>query len=106
MKKILTATIVSLGLMGSAAALATSLKGEYHACISEDEFNRMQSIIKHKDQEALAEIFKTSCIMPKKNLSVEKVESMGWTTGVAHVKVYVKGTIYDLWTNTENLQAD
>ncbi|HEJ0332315.1 TPA: hypothetical protein SLP51_000029 [Klebsiella aerogenes] len=86
--------------------MATSLKGDYPACVSEDEFNRLQSIIQHQDKESLEEIFKTSCLMPKKGLSVDKVESMGWTTGIAHVKVYVKGSLYDLWTNTENLSAD
>ena len=106
MNKLLTAILICSGLLVSGSAFAASLKGDYPACTSEDEFNRLQSIIKHKDKDALAEIFKTSCLMPKKGLSVEKVVSMGWTSGVAHVQVYVKGKIYDLWTNTENLSAD
>ncbi|WP_141399364.1 hypothetical protein [Kosakonia pseudosacchari] len=106
MKKILTALIIFSGLLGSASALAISLKGDYPACISEAEFNRLQSIIQHKDEESMTEIFKTSCLMPKKGLSVDKVVSMGWTSGIAHVKIYVKGNLYDLWTNTENLSSD
>lgn len=106
MKKLLTALIISSGLFGAVTALGASLKGDYPACTSEDEFNRLQSIIQHKDKESLAEIFKTSCFMPKKGVSVDKVVSMGWTSGVAHVKVYVKGSLYDLWTNTENLSSD
>jgi len=106
MKKLLTALIIYSGLLGSASALAVNLKGDYPACISEDEFNRLQSIIQHKDKESLAEIFKTSCFMPKKGVGVDKVVSMGWTSGIAHIKVYVKGNLYDLWTNTENLSSD
>ncbi|HGG8739387.1 TPA: hypothetical protein ACJJXK_000912 [Enterobacter asburiae] len=106
MNKLLTAILICSGLLVSGSALAASLKGDYPACTSEDEFNRLQSIIKHKDKESLEEIFKTSCLMPKKGVSVDKVVSMGWTSGIAHVKVYVKGNLYDLWTNTENLSAD
>jgi len=101
MKKILsTATLLFI----STAASAASLKGDYPACTSENAFEKLQAIIQHKDQGSYKEIMGTECFFPKKDLPVDKIVSMGWTSGVAQVKVYFKGELYDLWTNTENLQ--
>ncbi|ENV4171491.1 hypothetical protein ACNJ8R_004397 [Cronobacter sakazakii] len=107
MKKILIAVLLCFGVLSANQAIAAvTLSGKYPACISANEFERLSSILQHEDQEAFEEIFKTSCFMPKKGVKVDKVVSMGWTSGVAHVKVYVKGNLYDLWTNTENLQSE
>ncbi|MEI7064010.1 hypothetical protein WCU84_10105 [Dickeya chrysanthemi] len=96
--------ILAIAIMGiSTPIFATSLKGEYPVCVSEDAFERLIAILEHDDKEALGDILKTECFMPKAGLKVDKVESMGWTSGVSHVKVYFKGKLYDLWTNTENL---
>jgi hypothetical protein len=104
MKKIIIASLLTFGL--SPAAMSAQLKGDYPACISKDAFERLSAIIQHDDQEALKEISKTECFMPKKGLPIEKVESMGWTSGVAHVKIYASGQLFDLWTNSENLKSD
>ena len=42
--------------------------------------------------------------MPQEGMPVEKVVARGWTDGVAQLKVYADGELYDVWTNTESLQ--
>ncbi|MEX5485381.1 hypothetical protein IC611_02905 [Proteus mirabilis] len=47
----------------------------------------------------------SECTYVKDGTEIEKVVSQGWTSGIAHVKVYVSGNFIDLWTNSENLKS-
>lgn len=100
MKKIITALL----LVGcSFATSATQLNGKYPVCISKEGFDKLQAILKHSDEKAFKKIMTTECFMPKEGAEIEKVVSRGWTDGVAQLKVYADGELYDVWTNTESL---
>lgn len=100
--KIKIALAASLMLVGLSANAAV-LKGTFAACTTEKGFDRLLTIAQHKDEAAFKRIMKTDCFMPKKGLPVDSIVSRGWTTGVAHIKVYNDGNLYDLWTNSENI---
>lgn len=94
-------------LLASMSASAVSLDGKFPVCVSEDAYTRLSAILKHDDQEAFKAIMTSECFMPKDNLPVEKLVSMGeWGNTIAHVKIYHKGKLYDLWTDNRNVKAD
>lgn len=101
MKKIITAILLSGCAFASTAA---QINGKYPVCISRESFDKLQAILKHGDESAFRKIMKTECFMPQEGMPVEKVVSRGWTDGVAQLKVYADGELYDVWTNTESLQ--
>ncbi|MDB6374516.1 MULTISPECIES: hypothetical protein [Photorhabdus] len=103
MKKVLLAVVISLGIV--ATTNAAYINGKYPVCMSEDAFDRLSSIIEHNDTAAYEKIMKSDCLFLKEGTPIEKVVSQGWASGVAHVKIYVSGEFYDVWTNTENLKA-
>ncbi|HHB1471743.1 TPA: hypothetical protein ACOFFI_000292 [Yersinia enterocolitica] len=102
-KRILVALLIA-GF--SSGAMAVKLNGKYPVCGSADAFERLSAIALHQDEAAFTEIMQTECFMPKAGLPVDKVVTMGITTGVAQVKVYHDGQLFDLWTNSESLKAD
>ncbi|HHR4052779.1 TPA: hypothetical protein ACS50C_004754 [Salmonella enterica] len=103
MKKIILLALVLSSITTTAFAAGTTLNGKYPVCISESAFNRLQAILTHKDEKSFAKIMTTECFMPKAGTAVDKVVSTGWTNGIAQVKIYSDGNLYDLWTNTESL---
>lgn len=104
MKKLFLLGVFTLGLF-TTSAMAMELKGDYPACISQESFERLSAILQHKDEAAFKKIMTTECFMPKAGVQIDKVVSRGWTSGIAQVKVYLDGNLYDLWTNTENLAS-
>lgn len=100
MKKLVTAIFLACC---SFTAHAAELNGKYPVCISRDGFERLQAVLKHSDEAAFKKIMSTQCFMPKEGTHVDKVVSRGWTDGVAQVKLYADGELYDVWTNTESL---
>lgn len=90
-------------LLISCSLNAASLKNKYPVCTSADAFDRLQTIAQHQDEGAFKKIMGTECFYPKEGMPVEKIESRGWTTGIAQVKIYADGKLYDLWTNSESL---
>lgn len=98
-KNILVASVILVSFTSSAAVI----KGTFAACTSEQGFERLTTIVQHNDEAALKRIMKTDCFIPRKGLPVDTIVSRGWSTGVAHIKVYNDGDLYDLWTNSENL---
>ncbi|MCA7001302.1 hypothetical protein [Dickeya solani] len=104
MKKTIKALLIlTLGLGFNAGAV--HLTGDYPVCLSEDAFERLSAILKHKDQSAYDKIMKTECTHIKAGLPVDEAVSLGTFSGVAHVKVYAGGRLIDLWTNSENVTA-
>ncbi len=105
MKKVFLIMALSLGIV--ATANAAYISGDYPVCISENAFDRLHTAASHDDKEAVAKLMQTECLFLKEGFPIEKVVSQGWTSGVAHVKVYVKGSgeIIDVWTNSENLKS-
>lgn len=101
MKKLFFLAIFTLGL--STSAMALQLNGNYPVCISQDAFERLTAILKHKDEAAFKKIMTSECFMPEAGIKIDKVVSRGWTNGIAQVKIYTDGKLYDLWTNTESL---
>lgn len=101
MKKIITAVFLA-GC--SFIATAAEINGQYPVCTSRESFDKLQAILKHSDEAAFKRIMKTECFMPKEGMPVEKVVSRGWTDGVAQLKIYADGDLYDVWTNTESLK--
>lgn len=102
-KRILVALLIA-GF--SSSAIAAKLNGKYPVCESADAFERLFAAAKHNDMPAITEIMQTECFMPKAAIPVDKVVSMGVTTGVAQVTIYHNGELFDLWTNSESLKAD
>ncbi|CQD62890.1 hypothetical protein ACTZGB_01310 [Yersinia bercovieri] len=102
-KRILVALLIA-GF--SSSAIAVKLNGKYPVCESADAFERLSAIIQHQDEAAFKTIMQTECFMPKVAIPVDKVVTMGITTGVAQVKIYHEGQLFDLWTNSESLKAD
>ncbi|EBP4179784.1 hypothetical protein BB12_01740 [Salmonella enterica subsp. diarizonae] len=103
MKKIILLALVLSGITTTACAEGITLNGKYPVCISESAFKRLQAIMTHNDEKSFAKIMTNECFMPKAGTAVDDVVSMGWTNGIAQVKVYKDGDLYDLWTNTESL---
>ncbi|MCW4541365.1 hypothetical protein [Providencia sp. 2024EL-00606] len=105
MKKFLLAAVLGLGVI--TVAKAAYISGDYPVCISEDALDRLHIAASHDDKEAVATLMQTECLFLKEGFPIEKVVSQGWTTGVAHIKVYIKGSgsVIDVWTNKENLKA-
>ncbi len=104
MKKLLWLAIFGFGF--STSAMALQLKGNYPVCVSQDAFERLTAILKHEDKAAFKKIMTSECFMPEAGVKIDKVVSRGWTNGIAQVKVYTDGKLYDLWTNTENLGSN
>lgn len=102
-KRILVALLIT-GF--SSSAIAVKLNGKYPVCESADAFERLSAIIQHQDEASFKTIMQTECFMPKVAIPVDKVVTMGITTGVAQVKIYHEGQLFDLWTNSESLKAD
>ncbi|EPB4257486.1 TPA: hypothetical protein ACJIYU_001828 [Yersinia enterocolitica] len=102
-KRILVALLIA-GFVGN--TMAATLSGKHPVCTSKDSFERLFAAAKHNDLPAITEIMQTECFMPKAGLPVDKVVSMGVTSGVAQVKVYADGELFDLWANSESLKAD
>ncbi|EGX5147816.1 hypothetical protein DQ657_27435, partial [Salmonella enterica] len=100
MKKIILLALVLSGVTTTAFAEGITLNGKYPVCISESAFKRLQAIMTHNDEKSFAKIMTNECFMPKAGTAVDDVVSMGWTNGIAQVKVYKDGYLYDLWTNT------
>lgn len=92
-------------LLPIGVANAAYLSNDYPVCISEDSFNRLSAAAKHKDLDAIEKMLASECTYVKDGTEIEKVVSQGWTSGIAHVKVYVSGNFIDLWTNSENLKS-
>lgn len=84
---------------------AAYLGDKYPVCISESAFDRLSAAARHDDLGSIEKIMGSECVFVDDGTEIEKVVSQGWTSGVAHVKVYVSGDFVDLWTNTENLKA-
>ncbi|EBS4105264.1 hypothetical protein ZD86_02250 [Salmonella enterica subsp. enterica] len=103
MKKIILLALVLSGMTTTAFAEGMKLNGKYPVCTSESAFNRLQAIMTHNDEKSFAKIMAHECFMPEAGTEVDNVVSMGWTNGIAQVKVYKDGNLYDLWTNTESL---
>lgn len=104
MKKTLLMCILGLISVTNAYAVPKlHLQGKYPVCTSEKAFERLQAILQHNDLESFKKIMRTECIMPDEKIEIDKVVSRGWTSGVAHVKIYIEGNLYDVWTNTENV---
>ncbi|HHX4816132.1 TPA: hypothetical protein ACVBYD_004553 [Yersinia enterocolitica] len=104
MKKRILAAFLIAGF--SSSAMAVKLNGKYPVCESADAFERLSAIIQHQDEAAFKQIMQAECFMPKASIPVDKVVTMGITTGVAQVKIYYDGQLFDLWTNSESLKAD
>ncbi|WP_225622383.1 hypothetical protein [Musicola keenii] len=102
-RAIKTILVMTLGVGFNAGA--AHLTGDYPVCISEDAFERLSAILRHKDRPAYDKIMKTECTPVKAGLPIDDVVSLGTFSGVAHVKIYAGGRLIDLWTNTENVTA-
>ncbi|WP_421505296.1 hypothetical protein [Erwinia rhapontici] len=102
MKKIIVAGFAAFAF--SASVQAVHLDSKYPVCVSQDSFERLMAIIKHKDRQAFDEIMQSECLMLKRDLPVDKIVSLDG--GVGHVKVYTKGDLLDLWTNSENVKLE
>lgn len=103
MKKIILFALALSGVTTTVFAKGITLNGKYPVCISEASFKRLQAIMTHNDEKSFAKIMANECFMPKAGTEIDDVVSMGWTSGIAQVKVYKDGDLYDLWTNTESL---
>ncbi|ATT86553.1 TPA: hypothetical protein ACXISV_003710 [Salmonella enterica subsp. enterica serovar Oranienburg] len=103
MKKIILLVLALSSVTTTAFAEGITLNGKYPVCTSESAFKRLQAIMTHNDEKSFAKIMANECFMPKAGIAVDDVVSMGWTNGIAQVKVYKDGDLYDLWTNTESL---
>lgn len=100
MKRIIMCALLT-GL--SVSAHASQLNGKYPVCTSKAGFERLQAAIKHNDEKGFAKVMKKDCFMPAPGSKIDKIVSSGWKNGIAQIKVYADGELYDLWTNTESL---
>jgi hypothetical protein len=100
MRKILSIIVFGIAIL-STSTYASSLKGGYGACVSEELFDQLISASVNKDENSWNYLLKNGCIITKSGIQVSILDST-WT-GTTKVRAYVGDTAVVLWTNTENI---
>jgi hypothetical protein len=93
--------VIVLLLMGAVSAQATSLKGGYVACISEDLFDQATKALVNKDERAFKYLQKNGCVVAKAGIPVSVLETI-WP-GTVKVRAYIGDSAIVLFTNSENI---
>lgn len=99
MKKFIFSAVIVL--VFTSIVSASSLKGGYPACLTEDLFDQIVKASVKKDKRGWNYLLKNGCIITKAGIPISVLKT-SW--GTAKVRAYVGDTSIILWTNIENIE--